>query len=115
MKGSLDNVRDQVRECFEQNGFKITWQNDLKARAQKGSEFMNQTFPRLFGKVKGWYYLVDFEISGSADSWNVRLIKADPGHTWMDKKEVNRDFERLVRILANKFGSQGLLIEVTKS
>jgi len=117
VKSSLEVVRDQVRQLLEQNKFKLTWENDRKGKAEMGG---------FFGKHSknastGGYYFIDFEISGIGDSWNLRLT--DPTYqirnplglnNWMIKY-VKKQFEQIVEALANRFSSQGLIIEVVKS
>jgi len=97
---------------LEQEGFKISWDGDMRGRAKKGGKFWN-----LIAGTGGTatYSVVDFEISGSTESWNLRLIKDFEGRNLLDRRAVDKKFEQFIESLAGIFRGQGLLSEVVKS
>ncbi len=112
VKGSMDNIQTQVRQAFEVNGFKINWDGNRKGKAEKGSKGANIMLGAL-----ATHYVVDFEISGTADSGNVRLIKTGSGASGglLGMRKANKQFDQLVDTLADWFKQQGTFVAVRKA
>ncbi len=82
----------------------------MKGWAEKGSKKSN-----LWMGASIPYFLIDFEISRSQESWNLRPIKAFGGRGWLGRRGVERQLGQIIEALTGRFRSQGVLIGVAKS
>ena len=105
-------IQTPVQQAFSVNGFTVQMVTASAGRAEKGSKGANV----LLGAL-ATHHVIDFEIHPFPPQGGVlRLIKTGSGASGglLGMRKANKEFEKLVEVMAGFFQQHGLLLEVKK-
>ncbi len=106
VRGLIENVKETVQQVFHQNGFEVQWSGEYDGKATRGSKGMHIAFGGLAQSHE-----IDFKISTAPDKTvTVRLIKSKSGWTGglLGKRKVEKQYEKIVKMLSDHFSSKGI-------
>jgi len=111
-KASPSEIQAIVQQAFSIGGFQVQMVTASAGRAEKGSKGANV----LLGAL-ATHHVIDFEIFPSPQGGILRLVKAGSGASGglLGMRKANKEFEKIVEVLASWFKNQGSLLEVKKT
>lgn len=97
----IQNVKQAIQQVFEQNGFKVKWNELYSGKATRGSKGMNIAFGAF-----AQHYEIDFHIlPSSGRTTAVRLIKSSSGW-WggaVGAHKTGKQYQKVVEMVSNQF------------
>lgn len=107
----VNEIQNSVNQAFVSNGFSVSWADQRKGKAEKGSKTANFIAGGL-----AQYYGVDFEIYPMEKGSVLRLMKSNTGMMGglLGMRKVEKQFNQLVDMLSAWFQTQGQFMGTMK-
>jgi len=111
-KTSAGEIQAIVQQALSIAGFQVQMVNASAGRAEKGSKGANV----LLGAL-ATHHVIDFEIFPSPQGGVLRLVKTGSGASGglLGMRKANKEFEKIVDMIAGWFKNQGSLLDVKKA